>query len=749
MSDRFLLDPIFPPVYIGLMVLALIALAARSGMTKPLALRVIAIALLGVVFLRPVVLEPVASVRDAPVLMLLADRSLSMRTQDADLGRSTTSRWGAIAETYLDPNFIRTLREHAEVRLRVFDGTLAAIDERTMDIEPLGETSDIRAALEHAIDRLPAGSAVVLLSDGRSTSPGLSLVDIAGLAKVTGVRVHTLCVGTEAGASDVRLRAAPARELVFEGMPIELDVSISQSGYDGRRAVVRAMSPDGIRTLVSREISLSERSDILLSVSALAMEDGEPSNTVREILVRIDPLPGESQLDNNERRVFIRVTGQRIRVLVLEGAPSWESRFVVRTLAQDPQVELTTITGLGRVRTASGGENAFTPRRLVRVPGTSAQQTSQSPAGQLVDERLLSRADIIILGERIDRVMTPELARFLTARIADAGGAVIFLRVPPAPIGSPLVDELETLSAVRWTGEVDPGGRILPAPGSEGIPPVRALFDESAGEFYSSLPRMRAVTRARGARSLATLWLTDTSPDGSVRAALAHLRVGRGQTLTFMSEGMWRWALNPNPDGATGSVYRDFWARTVRWLALGGEFLPGQALSVRADRVLANPGERVRVSVRARGEEAFASIVGLKHTSPDGSARDAQLRENASDALALEAAITPLQEGVHELNLRTTDGKAQTLRFAVYDDREELRDISADPQLMADIASATGGEVLALDGRDRLLELLELESKAQQADVRMLRADAWDSPWLFALITSLLVCEWLWRRMGA
>jgi len=749
MTERFAIDPALPPVYVGLVVLVLVALAARAGVTKHLVLRTISLALVGVVLLGPVALTPTATEQGKPVIVLLADSSLSMGTRDVSVMGHPSSRSAALSQTYLEPNYMRMLRDISDVRPRTFDEALRAFDEQSMRFEPAGQSTDLHGNLERAIAPLPEGSAIVLMSDGRSTSADRSVSRLAGLAKVSGVRVHTLCVGTETSASDVRLRASPARDLVFDGMPIELDVSITQSGYEGRRATVRAMDAAGTRTLASRELVLSERSDFSLRIPPENITSSTAVGEVREILVRVDPLPGEADPENNERRVFVRVTGQRIRVLLLEGAPSWEARFLARALARDPQVELTTVTGLGHDRLRTGGADTRTPRRLVRLPNSGRSPDARSAPDELVDERLLSGADIVIFGERVDAVLTPELSEFFATRIADVGGAAIFLRVPPAPLDSPVASALQTIAGVRWTDEIQSGGGIFPAPGSESIPPVRSIIDGSADRVLTDLPGMRAVTRTEGAKSLTTLWLTDRANDGTPRASLAHLRVGRGQTLSLMSEGLWRWALLPETDGNLDSVYRDFWARTVRWLALGGDFLPGQAVSVRADRVIVNPGQPVRVSVRARDTDSFTTVLGLTHTSPDGVTGDVPLAGVTTDALAMRATVTPELEGVHELTLRTATDEPHVLRFAVYDDREELRDTSADPALMREIAGATGGEVLTLEGRNRLLEIIELETRVRQSDTHLTRTIAWDSPWLFAAIVTLLLIEWVWRRAGS
>lgn len=749
MTGTHALDPAIPPVYLVLALAALVALAWRSGRARYALLRTAPLALIGLVLLGPVTIRELPDERRPPALVLLIDRSRSMATPDARPGATPVPRLRAVEGAYLEPNTLRRFGELADVRPVAFASDARAISgwaDRAIELRPTGAATDLHGALARTLADLPEGSTVVVLSDGRSTSPRRDIGELVGLARASSVRVHAVPVGEPSSATDVRLRAAPARDLVFESMPVDIDVSLDQAGYDGRRATVRVLDETGERTLASRTVTLDARTDLTISVPGIDLPPGSGTSGVRELRVRVDALTGEADDANNERRVFVRVTGERIRVALLEGAPSWESRFLARTLAKDPQVELTTVTGVGTSETRRDGQRVVTPRRIVRLPGASGEVTA---AGGVASDRMIERAiaesDIVVLGTRIDAVLTPGLAERLATRTSDDGGAVIFLSAPPAPLGSPVASALDPIAPINWTDAVLPGGALTPSPGADAYPPVGTLAGEG-GAVLTDLPGMRAVTRTDGARSVTTLWLTDTSDEGESRAALAHARVGRGQSLALLSEGLWRWALTPGSLDAHDAVYREFWARTVRWLALGGDFLPGQGVSFRADRTLVSPGERVSVTVRARTRDDLLAVERLEHVTPDGTITNVRLREDASDTNALRASVSPLAEGVHELRLHESTGGVRTIRFAAHDDSDELRDVSPDTALLRAIAEGTGGELLPLDGRDRLLELLEQDRAARATEVRTARTIAWDSPWLFAAIVGLLLIEWLWRR---
>jgi len=593
------------------------------------------------------------------------------------------------------------------------------------------------------------GSTVCVLSDGRETEVprASSTRELVGLAKAAGVRIHAVSLGSEGRPADVSLRATLDRQLVFESMPVSIRVAVDQVGYEGRRATVRVLSrnPEA-RVLAEKMVTLGDHAGATLEFVPEPRSPGEAPIVVREYRVRVEPLPGESDVENNERRVFVQITGQRIRVMVIENEPSWDTRFVIRALERDPQVELTSVLGLGVLHKNIGGRTVKIPRRLIRRHSAGGYLRAENTDGVLSAESLAEQ-DVIVLGRGINGLLTEENARAMAARVAETGGNVIFLRVPPAPVDSPVARALEGISPVKWTSDLERGGVVRVSDDAGAIAPLDAFVSTDGGDVMAELPGVRAVTRIDGARSFSTMWLTHEDA-GETQAAIAHARVGRGQALAVMTEGLWRWALLPENLGAHDSVYQMFWSRTVRWLALGGDFLPGQAVSLSSSAVFAAPGETVTAIVRTRTADELVGDLQLVHIDPDGKESSVAFAVDEAERSMRLGTVLASGEGVHEFRLDTPHllPPTQSVRFAVYDDRAELRDTSADQELLRAIASGTGGEVLAIDERDRLADLLELEKVVREEDVKYARLIAWDSPWLFGVIVLLLVGEWIWRR---
>ena len=64
--------------------------------------------------------------------------------------------------------------------------------------------------------------------------------------------------------------------------------------------------------------------------------------------LRVTPLQSEATLMDNRAPLLLRVLDRKIKILLVEGKPYWDTKFLVRRLAADPAVELTSVIPNGR-----------------------------------------------------------------------------------------------------------------------------------------------------------------------------------------------------------------------------------------------------------------------------------------------------------------------------------------------------------------------------------------------------------------
>ena len=680
-----------------------------------------------------------------PRVVLLADTSASMARADCGDGGEEVSRLTALRRTWLAPPFIDALRRGADVRVLAFD-------ERT---RPLPATSGDDAAANGAETRLfealeqaatqddgdSGGGDVLVLSDGHDTQRGVDLQAVARLAQLRW-RVHAVPVGRPDTSPDVALTAWADADYVMQGQPVTIHASVTQRGFTGQAAAVDLLEEG--RLIQSRPIAFHGDAPVQVAFEVRPESDAATPTMVRgyEVVVRPEPGgPEESHADNNDRWVFVQVTRERMRVLLLEGQPYWDTRFLARTLAADPQVDLTSVF-------QTSGQRTLVRRSVAGVERDAGE------AGTVVPRSAVELApfDVVILGRGIEAFFPGEQAVALVDYVQGRGGALVLAR------GRPFVDDARAaeltagLAPVEWgRGVTDELALRVTAEGRRS--PLVAGPSPAVGAVITHLPGLVAATRVERARAAAVVLLEQRTSGGggaaTPMAALAYQSAGAGRVLAVLGDGLYRWAFLPTKLAEYDSAYALFWARALRWLAAGGEFLPGQSVSLQLDRLATQPGEPVSVTVTTRYATDEPLEATLTATGPGGDVQTLQLTQPLAQEPRYTATVTPRGRGVYRVELVASGEPGQptitaSARLAVYESSVETADTSARPEVLRAVAQTGGGRVWSVDEPEALLRYVEDAAAARRVEPR---SDyAFSRPIAAVLIVGLLMLEWIGRR---
>ena len=326
------------------------------------ALMVLAAAVPLVVLLNPTWLERVPPPAGKPLLTILVDRSASMATRDAEDGKTRYEAALACAA-----GAERELSDRYEVRIRsVADGSAAASIESLSKEKPDGRATDLAAAVQDAVeDDRPQGQAMLLLSDGIHNTGGIErLRQNAAKAKAMAAPVYVKPLGGEATVSDIEVSLEQPQELAFVGQRVPVAVSLRQRGSTAAKTGLSLLLDD----------KPAERRDVTLKANDAVEEVFYLSHKTPGLYryeIRADALPGEVTTVNNSTPLLLRVVDQPVRVLLLEGKPYWDTKFLVRTLSADPSVELTSVVQLA--------EGRLLQRKIPRM--TPAEKTDGDTPG--------------------------------------------------------------------------------------------------------------------------------------------------------------------------------------------------------------------------------------------------------------------------------------------------------------------------------------------------------------------------------
>jgi uncharacterized membrane protein len=595
----------------------------------------------------------------------------------------------------------------------------------------LAQEDDTRIghAIEHVVSDLGEElGAVVLISDGADLSPDYPSARISRL----GVRVHALAFDANAGLEDESIVSLEADPVAFLRQAVEVHVAVRSTRKSREPLTVSLREEGRLLAEATTELDAEGRGKVALSFT--------PTRIGRMVYsVSLPVADGDAVPQNNERAFLVRVTREKLRVLLLCGAPTWDSRFLRAFLKADPAIDLITFFIL---RTNSDLAMA-SPEELSLIP---------FPTDELFREHLDS-FDIVIFQ---DFNYGPYQVAAYLPRIHDYvlhGGAFAMIgggrsfgaggydRTPLAEIlpltmvpGSSAVVEAEFTP-----GLVENNSRH----------PIVELVPDAVqnAKNWSELAPLAGANKFSGAGQGAQILLThpvEKDAQGEPMPILAVASAGQGRVLALGADSTWRWGITTGGSHGDASAYDRFWDRALRWLSRDPSLDPAH---VDTDRESYGPGSALQARLRLR-DERYQPLVdrGLELMVLDGAGKvraEAPLQTDAEGAASVSLQA-PRDPGAYRLAVHDPQSDAMIAEqgFLVDAAGDELADATARPARMREIARATGGSFHMVSSPPKLASLDKSRSRALGTEIRA----PFLSPWFFALLVLLFAAEWALRR---
>jgi uncharacterized membrane protein len=666
--------------------------------------------------------------REPGRLAILVDgsRSMGVRTGDAsraDRVAALLARWGSQAG------------DGAPVSFHVFASDVASVPPgRWRDPPP---TDGDQTRIVEAIRSVGAGDAredlgaVVVVSDGADTD-GPPAAD----RLPHGVRVHAVAVGDDGSLEDDAIVRVKADPIGFLRQTAQV------------RVQVRAL-PAAQRTI---PVTLREGERVVREVDVTLDEDGvgtvdlafTPERLGRAVYRLSIPVEaGDAVPENNERAFLVRVTRDRLRVLLVAGRPSWDVRFLRSFLKRDPSIDLISFfilrTGADLTMAASD--------ELALIP---------FPTDELFREHLGSFD--LVLFQNFDfgpYGMAPYLSRVRDYVIrggsfAMIGGDLSFASGGYAgtPIAEVLPVELPQGPAGRGAALVPGDFRPELVPGMEHHPLLELLPSVSANaSAWASLAPLRGANLLTGLRDGAHTLLAhpEHRVDGRPMPVLATGSAGEGRLVALGSDSSWQWGMPTAGRTGDPSAYDRFWDRVVRWMARDPSLDPCQ---VTTDRERYGPTGKVRAQAWVRDDRYQPEADRRAHF---------ELRDLTGEVMSESAARTdgggktrieipaPTNPGGYRLGVRL-EGESEPRCeewLVVEAGGDELADPRARPDWLRALTEARAGDFYGSPGEAPDLDALDASRTRSLGTVTHA---PFASPWAFAVIALLLVLEWGVRR---
>jgi hypothetical protein len=788
-------DPYIPlPLWVALAIAAVAVIAAYAWTSRRrltpwrwrgvVLLMVLAVVPPLVILLNPTWLEQIPPPEGKPLLTVLVDASASMATPDGNAtDAAAASRYDTarLAASRVEAS----LREKFDVELRTYatrcqPGSVEELASR----KPDGALTDLATALDEGLaDDRPQGQAVLLLSDGvHNAGASSQLRDSVAQVKAAGVPVYTQTFGGAAGVNDIEVTLPSPQELAFLGQKITLRATVRQRGRFAAKSKIALRLDD--MPVEEREVDL-----VRDGVTDVQFTIALPATGLFRYQVAATGDPKEVTDVNNSASLLVRVVDEPVKVLLLEGKPYWDTKFLTRTLAADPSISLTTIVRMapGRLlersivpaetakretnsaEESTPGENAAentdagtaekTPPVVARTQSWSIRTDA---AALLADPTKLAKQQIIILGRDAEVFLSDEALSQLRKWLnAGDGSLVCFRGAPSAQVN----ERLAGLLPVRWTPTRESRFRVRFTPSGRDLHwlPL-TLRDES--DPLSRMPSLATVGRSETRPTLTTVLATTAEAKAPQEApVVAYQPVGLGRVVVIEGAGMWRWAFLPDAYQQLDDVYGTLWRSLTRWLVASASLLPSQKLALRTDQVTYSADDVIAATLLVRESEWQGDLPKIELTRDGTAAKDGSTEVAENDSGTFPRTIAPiasgeapgqyhvplgkLAEGRYQIRAVGFDDPAARTAFDVRGNLRERLNVAADPDTMRFIAEETGGAVIDDSADDAAAK--ELGEKvaahlARSRPERTLRWPAWDRWWVLASVIGLWVATWSLRR---
>lgn len=736
----------------------------------------LALGLIGplLIALNPTWVETIPPIPGVPTITVLVDGTMSMDTPDIDESKSQT-RWTRAVELASQVE-----AKHGEISIKpmAFGSVMKPFDPKLQlsnkepanesDRWPQGHRSDLSMAIRQSIRTgSPLGHAVLLLSDGaHNVGSTEGLLQSAREANALATPIYTVTLGSSLGMKNLSVGAKSPRMLSFPDTPITIRATLGHSGLVGRTTQVQLLHNGEV--LQTQSIRLNDPTqEVRFIVNPKA--DAQP---LERYQIAASEVEGEVTSADNETSVLVQQLLAPIEVLVLEGKPYWDSKFLLRNLANDPVVNLTTIVKVSsnrflvrkaeqaprpiRVTTSAITESNTDGHANGKTKSQEAVEASNSRANQwqieeqlaspLESDRLLEKYRLVILGRDAGVYLTDAAVDNLRSWISKNGGCLLCARGAPS---DQMAAKLAEILPVKWASTIDESRvhaevtqhaldtSIFDPLLSEGIDPIGTLPTLAVG----SQPKIRT--------GLPQILMQSTSSSGASVPVVTYQPMGAGQTIVVEGAGMWRWAFLAPEHASKDKIYPTLWQSMVQWIISQQDMLPGQDISIRSDRATYLAGDRATASVSLKNPAQWniEQLSVLLQSAEFDLPKRLTLTASGVDNGLYRVDLGSLDVGYYSLKIvrGETDEVLAAGAFEVRDPWFESLEVDARPDVMRQVARLSGGEVLQPEDVPKLVDRFVEQIRSQQKH-EVTRTTMWDRPWVLLLVLGTWVTSWVVRR---
>jgi hypothetical protein len=636
--------------------------------------------------------------------------------------------------------------------------------------------TDYAAALQRVLKDMSGRecAGVVLVGEGRHNGPG-ALEAAARQLGLQGMPIYSLAMGAVRPPLDAAIAAVEAPETVYLKDRLFVDATVKLDGLAGKDVRVSLM--DGTQEVDSK--TLRATGDAFRTKVQLADTPAQLGSHAYS--VKVQAVDGEVFASNNSYPIGVTVTDERMRLLMVDGRPRWEFRYLKNLFAD-------------RDKTVSLQYVLLEPDQIAEAPRRPAVAASVSrPPGEVEatllpkDEAEWLKFDTIILGDVNPAMLPPAQVDTLRKFVTERGGTLIVIagrNYMPHAYASTAMSELLPVKFAASDKAVltgpEPAYRIaLTAEGASSVIMRQEVDPSQNAAVWASVPDIfwrHPIEEAKPGATVLAYALPQDAPDYArpttapasqpaqeadaarqkrlyeqKNALIASHNPGLGKVMFLSFDHTWRLRYR------VGDTYHHkFWGQVLRWATEGKLPIGTDQVRLGADHTRYSPHQSINVQAKLV-ERDFRPVISddVYVRIMQGSQQIARrkLTYVPGSAGLYRGEIGELPTGAYRLELDSSQARALlpadkqgtiAMDFSVDPSTPlEQVELSADPATLKRIAELAGGAVLSAADAASLPDRIG-PGTVRTAEFR--QTTLWDSWPLLAVLVAAMTIEWIVRK---
>lgn len=658
-------------------------------------------------------------------LAVLVDRSGSMGADSEE----TKSRYEKAFEV------VAGLAE-TDTKVDVFEFDQALSEPLGTDPKPTklsGNKTDFHASLTQLFSEHDDYEAVLMLSDGHDLgrfSTMSSDETRQWLERLGAPPINTVLIGDQLEGPEIAIHSIDAPGFSFVRAPMRLRTTVLVRNLDNHATQVQLL--EGEKVIKIQNLVLDDQGFGTVEFEIYPETQGEHLYTLKVPSHHL-----ERNVENNEQQVLVDIGRDKINVLHISGAITWDLQGLRAMFERDPLVDLTAFYIMRtRDHLQQGVDGRLIPHdEMALVP---------FPTEEIFDRQLFTY-DVVVFHDFdagtyfSDSYQARRLYKKIREFVTLHRGGFVVVGGPRTSSGpslglTPLADILPLVPPIHRLAYDDSNTIPVLTEGGREHPMLRR-FDPKIQHYDGQMARLTE-------NKTADVLVRD--PGGN--ALLATANVGNGRTVFLNTSSSWKWRRDALAAGKTGENYYDFWEQTLKWV-IGDPAM--DQVRITATKTVTNPlAADVDVVLRNRNYEPAAGVNAHLAIIPlDGKTEAWDIPFSTNGKGVARVQFTVPKPGYYRLEPKEANWKELSRAHTVFlgGSQDELRNLDLVPETLQRLASFSGGHFSSATREFSAGDLVRGEVRHQTiVQTQRLKLRNWI--WCLPILLLIGAIEWTVRR---